>query len=159
MKQLDKGYVFTDIGTLEVVGSEQGIISVSFVSTVDAGAQCRTAIVQQCIAELSQYFGGGRRAFTVPLDFQGTPFRRAVWTALLAVPFGTTTTYGALARSIGRPKAAHAVGGAVAHNPIAVIIPCHRVVGADGSLTGYAGGLRRKRWLLEHETRVVEATG
>ena len=95
MKQLDKGYVFTDIGTLEVVGSEQGIISVSFVSTVDAGAQCRTAIVQQCIAELSQYFGGGRRAFTVPLDFQGTPFRRAVWTALLArKPFFALTGNG-----------------------------------------------------------------
>ena len=159
MGQIDKGYFFTDIGALEVVGSRHGIVAVSFVDDIDPGAKCGTAIVQQCIAELSQYFGGRRMTFSVRLDTTGTDFQLAVWHALQEIPFGHTASYGAVARVIGRPGAAHAVGGAVGRNPVAIIVPCHRVLGSDGSLAGYAGGLERKQWLLEHEQRVLAATG
>jgi methylated-DNA-[protein]-cysteine S-methyltransferase len=157
--QIDKGYFFTDIGALEIVGSEHGIVSVAFVDAIDAGAKCVTPVVQQCITELNQYFGGRRTTFSVPLDTAGTQFRLAVWHALQDIPFGQTVSYRDVARVIGRPKSARAVGGAVGHNPIAIIVPCHRVIGSDGSLTGYAGGLERKRWLLEHERRVLATTG
>jgi methylated-DNA-[protein]-cysteine S-methyltransferase len=157
--QIDKGYFFTDIGALEIIGSRHGIVAVSFVDDIDPGATCSTAIVQQCITELSQYFGGQRTTFTVRLDMTGTKFQFAVWHALQGIPFGQTISYSAVARSIGRPGVAHAVGGAVGRNPVAIIVPCHRVVGVDGSLTGYAGGLQRKQWLLEHERRVLAAIG
>jgi methylated-DNA-[protein]-cysteine S-methyltransferase len=157
--QIDKGYFFTDIGALEIVGSRHGIVAVSFVDDIDPGARCGTAIVQQCITELSQYFAGQRTTFSVRLDATGTKFQLAVWHALREIPFGQTASYGTVAKVIGRPGAAHAVGGAVGRNPVAIIVPCHRVLGADGSLTGYAGGLERKQWLLEHERRVLAATG
>jgi methylated-DNA-[protein]-cysteine S-methyltransferase len=103
--------------------------------------------------QMAEYFAGERQEFDVVLAPIGTPFQAAVWAALRTVPYGTTTTYGALAAQIGRPTAVRAVGGANGRNPIGVIVPCHRVVGADGTLTGYAGGLERKRFLLELESR------
>lgn len=106
-------------------------------------------------AELEQYFAGERRTFTLPLAPLGTEFERAVWRALLEIPHGMTLSYQQLAVRLGRPGAARAVGRANAQNPIAIIVPCHRVIGADGSLTGYAGGVEIKRWLLDHETRVA----
>lgn len=159
MEQLDKGYLFTDIGTLEIAGTDRGIVSVAFVDSIDTGAACRTKTVQRCITQLSQYFGGRRTRFSVPLSLQGTAFRMLVWKALTKVPFGSTASYSRVARVVGHPRAAHAVGGAVGHNPVAIIIPCHRIVGADGSLTGYAGGLDRKQWLLDHEQRVLASRG
>ena len=102
-------------------------------------------------AELLEYFRGKRRAFDLPLDPRGTPFQRRVWEALAAVPYGETVTYGALARRAGSPKAVRAVGQANHRNPLPILLPCHRVVGADGSLTGYAGGLELKRFLLDLE--------
>lgn len=105
---------------------------------------------------LDRYFAGQRPdPRELPLQPEGTEFRQAVWAALLRVPYGQTVTYGDIAREIGR-GCGQAVGGAVGHNPIGIIIPCHRVVGADGGLTGYAGGLDRKRWLLEFEKRQSE---
>jgi methylated-DNA-[protein]-cysteine S-methyltransferase len=101
--------------------------------------------------QLDSYFVGRRMAFDLTLAPEGTPFQRAVWSLLVTIPHGTTTTYAALAARLGRPGALRAVGAANARNPIGIIVPCHRVVGADGSLTGYAGGIERKRWLLEHE--------
>jgi methylated-DNA-[protein]-cysteine S-methyltransferase len=102
-------------------------------------------------AQLAAWFAGELETFDLPLAPAGTPFQRRVWDALLEIPYGTTTTYGDLARRLGDPKAVRAVGLANGRNPIPIIIPCHRVVGADGSLTGYGGGLERKRWLLHHE--------
>ena len=154
-ERLDKGYLFTDIGTLEVVGSGRGIVAVSFVDAVDSAAGCATPVVQECLAQLGQYFGGTRTTFTVPLDLRCTDFRLLVWHALQEIPFGQTTTYGAVAGAVARPRSAHAVGGAVGANPVSIIVPCHRVIGSDGSLTGYGGGLDRKRWLLEHERRIL----
>lgn len=105
--------------------------------------------------QLEAYFDGERVEFDVPLSFDGAPaFFESVWWRLLAVPFGTTVTYGELARQVGRPTAARAVGMANGRNPISVIVPCHRVIGAGGGLTGYAGGLDRKRYLLRHEAAV-----
>ena len=109
------------------------------------------ALLHRAAEQLRAYFGGERVAFDVPLDLQGTPFQRAVWAALLAIRPGTTRSYGEIAQSIGAAKAVRAVGAAVGRNPISVIVPCHRVVGRDGSMTGYAGGIERKVALLERE--------
>lgn len=112
-------------------------------------------VLAEAAAQLDAYFAGRRRHFDLPLRPVGTPFQRTVWDALCAIPFGTTTTYGALAARIGRPSAVRAVGLANGRNPLAVVVPCHRVIGADGRLTGYAGGLDRKRALLDLETGQV----
>jgi methylated-DNA-[protein]-cysteine S-methyltransferase len=101
--------------------------------------------------QLTEYFGGARTAFDLPLDPPGTPFQRQVWDALRAIPYGVTTSYSELARRLGDPRATRAVGAANGKNPIPIIVPCHRVIGAHGELTGFGGGLDRKRWLLEHE--------
>ena len=106
------------------------------------------------VVALERYFDGEITALdTIPVAFNGTPFQKKVWTALRTIAGGTTLSYGALARRIGEPKAVRAVGLANGRNPIGVVVPCHRVIGSDGSLTGYGGGLARKRWLLEHEAR------
>ena len=104
-------------------------------------------------AQLADYFAGQRTGFDVPLELEGTPFQREVWEALTEIPYGDTISYGELARRIERPRAVRAVGLANGRNPIAVIVPCHRVIGADGTLTGYGGGLDRKRLLLDLEAR------
>ena len=103
--------------------------------------------------QLESYFLGTLHEFEIPLDPVGSEFQIKVWNALTRIPFAETRTYGAIAREVGQPKAARAVGLANGDNPIAIVVPCHRVIGADGSLTGYGGGVNRKRWLLEHEAR------
>jgi methylated-DNA-[protein]-cysteine S-methyltransferase len=112
-------------------------------------------VLQQARHELEEYFAGERRRFDVPLGAEGSEFQRAVWAALMAVEFGAICSYADIARAMGRPTATRAVGGANNKNPIPIIVPCHRVVGSDRSLTGYGGGLERKRWLLAHEARLV----
>ncbi|WP_165251353.1 methylated-DNA--[protein]-cysteine S-methyltransferase [Paludisphaera soli] len=109
--------------------------------------------------QLSAYFEGEARAFDLPLAPRGTDFQRGVWDALRTLRYGECVSYGELARRLGRPGSGRAVGHANARNPISLIVPCHRVVGAGGGLTGYAGGLDRKRWLLEHETRFASRLG
>jgi methylated-DNA-[protein]-cysteine S-methyltransferase len=107
--------------------------------------------------QLDAYFAGELRTFRVPLNMMGTPFQRLAWQGLLTIPYGATISYAEQARRIGRPGAARAVGAANGRNPIAIIVPCHRVIGADGSLTGYGGGLDMKEWLLQHEGSVLES--
>jgi methylated-DNA-[protein]-cysteine S-methyltransferase len=102
--------------------------------------------------QLEEYFGGDRRVFDLPLDLVGSEFQVAVWRSLADIPYGTTATYGEQAARLGRPSAVRAVGAANGRNPVSIVLPCHRVVGADGSLTGFAGGLAAKRWLLDHES-------
>ena len=106
-----------------------------------------------CLAEqqLGEYFAGARKSFDLPLDFAGTPFQKKVWSELLNIPFGQTRTYGQIANAIGKPRAFRAVGAANGKNPISIVAPCHRVIGKDGSLTGFAGGLEAKECLLEIE--------
>jgi methylated-DNA-[protein]-cysteine S-methyltransferase len=103
------------------------------------------------VEQLEAYFAGSREDFDVPLDLQGTDFQRSVWAGLLEIPYGETMSYGELARRVGRPGASRAVGLANGRNPVAIIVPCHRVIGANGTMTGYGGGLDRKVWLLDHE--------
>ena len=108
--------------------------------------------------QLIEYFAGERVSFDVRLDLRGTEFQRAVWDALLVVPFGDTTTYGEIARRIGKPAAVRAVGAANGRNPVSIIVPCHRVVGSNGSLVGYGWGVERKAFLLDHERLVAGST-
>ncbi|HEU0031314.1 MAG TPA: methylated-DNA--[protein]-cysteine S-methyltransferase [Kofleriaceae bacterium] len=116
----------------------------------------RTPLLQRTAQQLAEYFAGERRTFELPLAPRGTGFQDRVWRALTQIPYAETRSYGELARAIGRPAASRAVGAANGKNPIAIIIPCHRVIGANGTLTGYAGGLPAKRWLLAHERRAVQ---
>jgi methylated-DNA-[protein]-cysteine S-methyltransferase len=109
--------------------------------------------------QLEAYFLGGLREFEIPLDPVGSDFQLTVWSALRKIPFGQTRTYGDVAKLVGRPKAPRAIGLANHDNPIAIVIPCHRVIGADGSLTGYGGGMPRKRWLIDHEAKHAKPAG
>jgi methylated-DNA-[protein]-cysteine S-methyltransferase len=119
-----------------------------------AGArEASGGVLALAASQLGEYFAGERIAFDLPLAAEGTGFQRLVWDALLQIPFGATRSYGELARAIGRPAASRAVGMANSKNPISIIVPCHRVIGANGTLTGYAGGMRVKQWLLDHEAR------
>jgi methylated-DNA-[protein]-cysteine S-methyltransferase len=120
------------------------------VPTTDTDA---TAVLRQTEQELAEYFAGTRQELTMPLDLAGTEFQISVWEALLDIPYGTTTSYRELAARVGRPKAVRAVAAANGANPISIVVPCHRVVGSDGSLTGYGGGLEAKRFLLALERR------
>lgn len=108
-------------------------------------------VLVKTAAQLDEYFAGDRREFDVPLGAEGTGFQKLVWRALSAIPFGVTRSYGDIARTIGRPSASRAVGAANGRNPISIIVPCHRVIGTSGALTGYGGGMDAKKWLLAHE--------
>lgn len=111
-------------------------------------------VLRDAAQQLREYFAGTRLDFDLPLAAHGTDVQKSVWTQLSEIPFGETRTYGEIAKVIGRPKASRAVGSANGRNPISIIVPCHRVIGSDGSLTGFGGGIERKRWLLAHEARV-----
>ncbi|MBW2622144.1 MAG: methylated-DNA--[protein]-cysteine S-methyltransferase [Deltaproteobacteria bacterium] len=148
-------------GPLLIAETKQGLFRVSFGSDgladlVKAARrwlpdpQIIPSVVDSAI-EIQEYLDGRRQDFTMTLDLQGTEFQKEVWQALVKIPFGQTSTYGEIARSINRPQASRAVGGACGANPIVLIIPCHRVVGSSGSLTGFGGGLDWKRWLLNLE--------
>jgi methylated-DNA-[protein]-cysteine S-methyltransferase len=147
------------IGDLLLRGDEQHLRGVHFVPgprAIEPGWRRADAPFARVREQLEAYFAGERVAFELPVDFAGAPaFFGTVWRRLLAVAFGATVSYGELARQLGRPSAARAVGLANSRNPIAIIVPCHRVIGSEGSLTGYAGGLHRKRYLLRHETDVL----
>ena len=121
-----------------------------------SGPGGRGGVLARAAAQLTEYFAGERRDFDLPLAPSGTEFQRTVWHALADIPFGATCSYGDLARTVGRPSASRAVGAANGKNPISIILPCHRVIGASGELTGYGGGLPMKRWLLDHERGCVQ---
>ena len=141
------------MGPVTVASTGKGIASIHFGNSVPAGAVTDPSANYQTLEQLTEYFEGKRTQFDLPLDVAGTPFQKAVWNELLRIPYGETRTYGEIAKAIGRPGAARAVGMANHDNPIAVVIPCHRVVGRDGSLTGYAGGVHLKAQLLSIERR------
>ncbi|HVV84178.1 MAG TPA: methylated-DNA--[protein]-cysteine S-methyltransferase [Kofleriaceae bacterium] len=123
-----------------------------------SGSRTADRILDDAERELAAYFAGERRAFTIALEPEGTPFQRQVWDALATIPYAATWSYGQLAAAIGRPGASRAVGAANGRNPLPIIVPCHRVIGHDGSATGYGGGLPAKRWLLSHEAAVAGLT-
>ncbi len=152
MEELSAGYYSSGIGILKVSYSAKGITSVVFTNTWYEHPR-DDLFLQHCFEQLDAYFAGRLQEFDVNLDLHGTAFQRAVWDQLRAIPYGQTVTYKEVADRMGRPDSVRALGNANARNPVAIIIPCHRVIGSDGSLTGYAGGLWRKKWLLEHEHR------
>jgi methylated-DNA-[protein]-cysteine S-methyltransferase len=144
------------IGPLLLVGDEHGHLQQLHMSPHRINPEWVEASepFAKAIDQLDQYFEGGRTEFDVELDMRGTDFQKDVWNALLTIPYGETRSYGEIARQIGRPDRARAVGAANGSNPVSLIVPCHRVIGADGSLTGYGGGLDRKRFLLDLESGV-----
>jgi methylated-DNA-[protein]-cysteine S-methyltransferase len=144
------GYYDSPIGAIEIGATAEAIATLYFVDQRSRIAVA-TALTEAAIEQLAQYFAGERQSFDLPTSPQGTPFQRMVWGRLLGIPFGQTASYKGIAVAIGRPRAARAVGGAVGHNPISIIVPCHRVIGIAGGLRGYSGGLWRKAWLLQHE--------
>jgi methylated-DNA-[protein]-cysteine S-methyltransferase len=160
MTMTTTGYVYTrmdsPVGTLRLVASDKGLAEISFERprrgrSLGDVENPRHPVLVETARQLREYFAGRRRSFDLALDVAGTPFQRAVWTALLTIPFGETRTYGELARQVGRPSAARAVGAANGQNPVAIVAPCHRVIGAGGALTGFAGGLDAKARLLRLE--------
>jgi len=146
-----RAYVRTPLGLLEIVDEGGAVTEVRFIEPSPSLRSDSSPCLAACISQLEDYFCGHRRRFRLNLKPRGTAFEQSVWDELLQIPFGETSTYGRIAEAIGRSRAVRAVGGANGKNPIAVIIPCHRVIGGDGSLTGYGGGLWRKEWLLTHE--------
>jgi len=136
------------IGAVTLCQDDGGICALRFGGS---GSRDETPLLLQAEQELTEYFAGRRRHFSVPLSIHGTSFQLQVWHALLGIPYGETISYGELARRIGKPKACRAVGGAIHRNPILIAIPCHRVIGSDGSLTGFREGLKYKKMLLETE--------
>ena len=147
---METAYIKTPLGIAKIVGDENGI---SVISVSDEGELSITIpdILQEAVSQLNDYFAGIRNDFTFKLNPSGTEFQQKVWKALLEIPFGKTMSYIELSKKLGDVKAIRAVASANGKNPLWIVIPCHRVIGTDGSLTGYAGGLWRKKWLLEHE--------
>jgi methylated-DNA-[protein]-cysteine S-methyltransferase len=140
------------IGTIELVSTENNLLQLNFVESSPAISEPHP-FLRKCQAQLDEYFQGKRLAFELSCQLDGTAFQKQVWQELTKIPFGETRTYGDIARIIGNSKAFRAVGNANNKNKMAIVIPCHRVVGTDGKLTGYAGGLWRKEWLLNHEKK------
>lgn len=145
------------LGRLTVQATSHGVSSLSFPGRsgpLDERAHDPVAL-DHAVTQLEEYFGGERQVFDLPLDLEGTPFERCVWEQLQQIPYGTTTTYGQLARSVRRPEFVREVAAAIGRTPVPIVVPCHRVLAADGALTGYSGGLHRKRALLDLEYRGV----
>jgi methylated-DNA-[protein]-cysteine S-methyltransferase len=150
----------TPVGELKLVASDKGLSAILWenddpkrVRLGELREDAAHPILLQTKQELTEYFTGARTVFTVPLDMAGTEFQRKVWAALLAIPFGETRSYGHIAREVGSPNAFRAVGAANGRNPVSIITPCHRAIGSNGTLTGFAGGLEAKRYLLALEAR------
>jgi methylated-DNA-[protein]-cysteine S-methyltransferase len=163
ISELRKAKTESPIGTLTIVVSPRGLRSIYFphhtardaaiLNDISADDQHRDIV--RAVSQLDEYFSGDRQVFDVALDLVGTEFQQMAWRALAEVPYGQTATYAQQAAHIGRPKAVRAVGGANRMNPVPIVLPCHRIVGSNGSLTGFAGGLDTKQWLLHHEHGVV----
>ena len=159
MNRTSYAVVDSPVGPLTLVADEDELIGCYFANAPLAAAQPAAWVRDErrlgpAAIQLAEYFAGMRTRFDLPLAPRGTPFQRAVWNALLEIPFGETASYGELARAIGQPSASRAVGAANGRNPLSIVIPCHRVIGADGSMTGYGGEISRKRVLLDLEARV-----
>ena len=142
----------TPLGIANAVADEHGLMSVTILNDDEPVTSIIPEELQDCVYQFNEYFEGSRTEFNLKLNPNGTPFQKRVWKALLDIPYGKTTSYLDLSKQLGDVKAIRAVASANGKNPLWIIVPCHRVIGSDGNLTGYAGGLHRKQWLLEHES-------
>lgn len=153
----------TPIGPLRLYAEEGALVAVHLPEgrcpPISAAEHPEDPVLVMAARQLEEYFAGRRSTFDLPLRPGGTPFQQAVWDALRAIPWGETRSYAEIARAVGRPAAVRAVGAANGRNPLAIVVPCHRVIGSGGALTGYAGGLEAKRWLLGHEARLTSGEG
>lgn len=154
MDKVFRAYYRSEIGTVEIAGTEEGILSIKAVEEMEGPSEIPPCL-QECYKQLDEYFKGKRKDFSLNLLPQGTDFQKKVWSQLEEIPYGKKASYRDIACNIGNPKAVRAVGGANGKNPLWIVVPCHRVIGSSGELTGYAGGLWRKKWLLEHEERCM----
>lgn len=164
---LYKSTIDSPVGPLTLIASEKGLRAVLWLDDresrvklgpIDGGDVDPNGILTAAADQLGEYFAGDRIDFDLPLDPAGSDFQHAAWAALRSIPFGETVSYGEQARRMGDTRKARAVGAANGRNPISIVVPCHRVVGANGSLTGFAGGIENKAWLLDHERRVWAET-
>ena len=146
-----KTYYQSEIGWVEITGNEEGVMTLEFVEEEGENDEYIPGCMEKCLTQLDEYFKGERKEFTVKLNWEGTDFQIRVWEYLLTIPYGKTVSYMDIAKELGDEKSVRAVGTANGRNNIAIIVPCHRVVGSSGSLTGYAYGVWRKDWLLKHE--------
>lgn len=153
---MDVAVIKTPLGNLQLEGTQRGVNAIKFLKDSDLETAVIPKVLEEAATQLQEYFLGNRTVFTCNLDLKGTDFQKRVWNELYKLPYGTTTTYLSMAKKLGDPKVIRAAASANGKNPISIIIPCHRVIGSDGSLTGYAGGLHRKKWLLEHESPVTQ---
>jgi methylated-DNA-[protein]-cysteine S-methyltransferase len=153
---MDIAYINSPIGTLKIKGDSEGLASVHFLDSEEDITKKNPETLHNTVIQLKEYFEGNRTDFTLKLNPKGTHFQKKVWKKLQEIPFNKTVSYQEIANRLGDPKVIRAAASANGKNPISIIIPCHRVIGSDGSLTGYAGGLHRKKWLLNHENPVKQ---
>lgn len=145
-------YLKSPIGLIKMTGNEKYVTSILFVfEDTEMEPEKSNPVLNKCSKQLTEYFAGKRKEFDVSIDQEGTDFQHSVWDELMKIPFGQTVSYNDIAKNLGDRNSIRAVGSANGKNKISIIVPCHRVIGSDGSLTGYAGGIWRKKWLLNHE--------
>ena len=149
---MEEAYIGTPLGTALLRGNEEGLSRVHILNETPALTRVVPPVLEDAWHQLREYFEGSRKVFDLKLSPEGTAFQKRVWEGIRTVPYGTTLSYLKLAVQLGDPKAIRAVAAANGSNPLWIITPCHRIIGTDGSLTGYAGGLHRKKWLLDHES-------
>lgn len=153
---MQEAFIKSPVGITIIKGDEDGVSEISVLNEDIPMPDTTPTELQYAVQQLQEYFDGNRTSFDFKMNPKGTDFQKKVWKALLEIPFGTTTSYQALSIKLGDVKAIRAVAAANGKNPLWIVVPCHRVIGSDGSLTGYAGGLWRKKWLLEHETPPIQ---
>ena len=156
MIKLKTTYYKSPIGTAKIEGNVDGITSITVIDEAIETSKTIPTDLQDCVLQLDEFFKGNRKNFNLKLNPKGTEFQKKVWSELLKVTYGKTCTYLAQSKKLGNVKAIRAVASANGKNPIWIVIPCHRIIGSDGSLTGYAGGIWRKKWLLEHENPTTQ---
>lgn len=153
---MEHAFTQSPLGVTKIEGNAGGIASISVLNSNEKLTDLVPAILQDAVYQLNEYFEGKRQQFDLKLNPVGTDFQQRVWKALADIPYGKTVSYLELSKTLGDVKAIRAVAAANGKNPLWIVVPCHRVIGSDGSLTGYAGGLHRKKWLLEHESPVKQ---
>ena len=146
------------LGFTKIIGDEDGVVSVTILNSEEKITDIIPDLLEDCVIQLNEYFEGTRTKFDLKLNPEGTDFQKKVWKQLEQIPYGKTMSYLELSKQLGDVKAIRAVANANGKNPLWIIVPCHRVIGSDGSLTGYAGGLNRKKWLLDHENPYKQQT-
>ena len=149
---METAFIHTPLGIAKLEGDESGLASITVLNDDIPASTIIPELLEDTVYQLQEYFKGQRESFSLTLNPNGTDFQKRVWDALQAIPYGKTVSYLDLSKTLGNVKAIRAVAAANGKNPLWIVIPCHRVIGSDGSLTGYAGGLHRKKWLLDHES-------